>query len=270
MPNTVSTIPAVLCFSGLDPTGGAGIQADIEAITSMGCHPLPVVTALTVQDTQQFKRYESCDPLLLVEQARAVLEDMPIQAFKLGMLGNAAVIEAVHSVLIDYPDIPVVFDPVLSAGVGGALIDDDAIDSLRSLLLPQTSVLTPNSIEAKALAPAADTLTACAEALQDMGCEFVLITGGHEPGDEVVNTLYGNHRELEQFHYARLPHQYHGSGCTLAASIAGLLAQGLEPFTAIHEAQTFTWEALRQAYRTGMGQWIPNRLFWAREDEGKD
>lgn len=267
MENTVNTIPVVLCFSGLDPTGGAGIQADIEAITSMGCHPAPIITALTVQDTQSLKRFETCDPLLLIEQARAVLEDMPVQAFKLGMLGSSAIIEAIHSVLIDYPDIPVVFDPVLTAGAGGALIEDDAIDSLRSLLLPQTSVLTPNSIEARTLASTADNLSACAEALQDLGCEFVLITGTHELTEDVVNTLYGNHRELEQFHYARLPQQYHGSGCTLAASIAGLLAQGLEPFTAIHEAQTYTWETLRQAYRTGMGQWIPNRLFWAREYE---
>lgn len=267
MDTNLSRIPVVLCFSGLDPTGGAGIQADIETITSMGCHPAPIITALTVQDTQQFSRYQSSDPLLLVEQARTVLEDMPVQAFKLGMLGSSEIIQAIHSVLIDYPEIPVVFDPVLSAGAGGALIDDDAIDSLRSLLLPQTSVLTPNSLEAKVLAPAADTLTACAEALQEMGSEFVLITGGHEAGDEVVNSLYGNHRRLEQFHYARLPHHYHGSGCTLAAGIAGLLAQGLEPLTAVHEAQTFTWEALRQAYRTGMGQWIPNRLFWAREHD---
>jgi hydroxymethylpyrimidine/phosphomethylpyrimidine kinase len=270
MENTHSSIPVVMCFSGLDPTGGAGIQADIEAITSMGCHPAPIVTALTVQDTQALMRFEACDPLLLVEQARAVLEDMPVQAFKLGMLANTAIIEAIHSVLIDYPDIPVVFDPVLSAGAGGTLIEDGAIDALRTLLLPQTSVLTPNSIEARTLAPTADTLTACAEALQDMGCEFVLITGTHEQTEDVTNTLYGNHRELEQFHYARLPHQYHGSGCTLAASIAGLLAQGLEPFTAIHEAQTYTWDALRQAYRVGMGQLIPNRLFWARDQESDD
>jgi len=270
MESSAPTIPVVMCFSGLDPTGGAGIQADIEAITSMGCHPAPIVTALTVQDTQSLMRFEACDPLLLVEQARAVLEDMPVQAFKLGMLGSTATIEAVHSVLIDYPEIPVVLDPVLTAGAGGALIEDGAIDSLRSLLLPQTSVLTPNSLEARALAPTADNLAACAEALQDIGCEFVLITGTHESTEDVINTLYGNHRELEQFHYARLPQQYHGSGCTLAASIAGLLAQGLEPFTAVHEAQTYTWEALRQAYRTGMGQWIPNRLFWAREHEDNE
>ena len=270
MENTSPSIPVVLCFSGLDPTGGAGIQADIEAITSMGCHPAPIVTALTVQDTQGLIRFEACDPLLLVEQARAVLEDMPVRAFKLGMLASTAIIEAVHSVLIDYPDIPVVFDPVLSAGAGGALIEDGAIDSLRALLLPQTSVLTPNSIEARTLAPTADTLTACAEALQDMGCEFVLITGTHELTEDVTNTLYGNHRELEQFHFARLPHQYHGSGCTLAASIAGLLAQALEPFTAIHEAQAYTWDSLHHAYRAGMGQWIPNRLFWARDQEPND
>jgi len=270
MQSTASHIPVVLCFSGLDPTGGAGIQADIETIASMGCHPAPIVTAMTVQDTQRFLRFESCDAMLLIEQARAILEDMPVRTFKLGMLGNRAIIEAVHSVLIDYPEIPVVLDPVLSAGAGGALIDEDAIDSLRELLLPQTSVLTPNSEEARLLAPAADTLMACADALQDMGCEFVLITGGHEHTRDITNTLYGNHRELEQFHYERLPHQYHGSGCTLAASIAGLLAQGLEPFTAIHEAQTFTWEALHQAYRTGMGQWIPNRLFWAREHDDSE
>lgn len=267
MNTNAPSIPVVLCFSGLDPTGGAGIQADIEAITSMGCHPAPIVTALTVQDTGKFMRFESCDPLLLVEQARAVLEDIPVQAFKLGMLGSVATIEAIHSVLVDYPNIPVVYDPVLSAGSGGELIEKGAIESLRELLLPQTSILTPNSVEARALAPEADTLTACAEALQDMGCEFVLITGGHENTEDVINTLYGNHRELEKFQYTRLPQQYHGSGCTLAASLAGLLAHGLEPFTAVHEAQTYTWEALRQSYRTGMGQWIPNRLFWAREDD---
>lgn len=267
-PNPV--IPVVMCFSGLDPTGGAGIQADIEAIASMGCHPAPIITAQTVQDTRQLMRYQASDPLLIVEQARAVLEDMPVAAFKIGMLGSREVIESIHGVLVDYPDIPVVLDPVLAAGGGGALSDESVIDAMRSLLFPQTSVLTPNSVEARQLAPHADTLAACAEALQDMGCEFVLITGAHENTHDVINTLYGNHRELEQFRWDRLPHQYHGSGCTLSASIAGLLAQGLEPFTAIHEAQTFTWECLDNAYRAGMGQWIPNRFFWAREEPGSE
>ncbi len=125
-------------------------------------------------------------------------------------------------------------------------------------------MLTPNSHEARLLSPEADTLDACAMSLLERGCEFVLVTGTHEPTPHVENRLYGNHRLLEVFTWERLPDHYHGSGCTLAASIAGLLAQGLEPFTAIHEAQEYTWETLHHAYRAGMGQLLPNRLFWAR------
>ena len=262
-----TTSPVVMCFSGLDATGGAGIQADIEAITSMGAHPAPIVTAHTVQDTQQVYRYETQDALLIIEQARAVLEDIPVAAFKLGMLGDVAIIESIHSILADYPTTPVVFDPVLASGQGDELADAATIDAMRELLFPQTTILTPNSIEAKRLAPEADTLDACAEALQNRGCEFILITGTHEQGNEVVNSLYNNHRIMERFHWTRLPHEYHGSGCTLAASIAGLLAHGLEPFTAINEAQDFTWQSLAQAKQLGKGQHIPQRFFWTMDDD---
>ena len=114
---------------------------------------------------------------------------------------------------------------------------------------------------------AADTLDACAMAILEHGVEFVLITGTHENTPSVENTLYANHRVMETFTWDRLEGSFHGSGCTLAASIAGLLAQGLEPFTAIHEAQEYTWQALAEGYRIGMGQQIPNRLFWARGEE---
>ncbi len=266
-PSVPPTVPTVVCFSGLDPTGGAGIQADIETISCMGAHPCPIITANTVQDTQELMGFTPVDPLLLIEQARAILEDIPVNAFKLGMLGSQEVIESIHSILKDYPDIPVVLDPIISASGGGELADENTIAAMQELLFPQTHVLTPNSEEARKLAPQADTLTACAEVLQDMGCEYVLITGSHEATKNVVNTFYGNHRELEQFQYTRLPHRYHGSGCTLASGIAALLAQGLEPFAAVHEAQEFTWQSLEQGYRIGMGQWIPNRYFWAREDD---
>lgn len=260
-------LPVVMTFAGLDPTGGAGIQADIEAITSMGCHAAPIVTALTVQDTQRASRFVATDALLLIEQARTVLKDIPVKAIKIGMIGSVKNAEAIHSILRDYPDVPVVLDPVLSAGGGGKLIEQDGIDALANLLLPQTTVLTPNSSEARTLATAADSLDACAEELQDMGCKYVLITGTHEDTPEVENVLYGDHRRLETFSWERLPHEYHGSGCTLSAAIAGLLAQGLEPFNAIHEAQEFTWEALQNGYRIGMGQYIPNRFYWARDNE---
>jgi len=259
-------IPAVMCFSGLDPTGGAGIQADIETIASMGGHAAPIITALTVQDTRSARRFEAVDPMLLIEQARGVLEDMPIAAFKLGMLGSVEIIEAIHSILADYPDIPLVLDPVLVAGGGGDLADEAIIGAMKALLMPQTTVLTPNSEEARRLAPEADNLAACGQELLDMGPEYVLITGGHEPGPHVDNVLYANHRKLETFSWDRLPHHYHGSGCTLASAIAALLAQGLDPFAAIHEAQEFTWHALQQGFRPGLGQHVPNRLFWARGD----
>ena len=256
-----------MCFSGLDSTGGAGIQADIEAIASMGCHAAPVVTALTVQDTQQVIDYTPVDANVLIAQSRAVLEDMPVAAIKIGMLGDVSVIEAIHTLLTDYANIPVVLDPVLVGGGGGELSNETIIDAIIRLLLPQTTVLTPNSPEARTLAPEADTLDACGQDLLDKGCEFVLLTGTHEEAEHVENRLYGNRRLLDTFTWERLPHNYHGSGCTLAAAIAGLLAQGLEPFTAIHEAQEYTWEALRNGYRVGMGQLLPNRLFWARGEE---
>ncbi len=260
-------VPVVMCLSGNDPTGGAGIQADIEAIVSMGCHPAPVITALTVQDSVNVKRFEAVAPGLLIEQARAVLEDMPVAAFKLGMLGSVENIEAVHSLLRDYPDAPVVLDPILRAGGGTALADEELAAAMAELLFPQTTLLTPNGDEARALAHEADTLDACAQELMGMGCEWVLISGGHEKEDELINRLYTNHRKVESFHWQRLPHAYHGSGCTLASSIAGLLAQGLEPFSAVHEAQEYTFEALKAGYRPGMGQHFPNRLFWAREEQ---
>ena len=262
-----NAIPVVMVFSGNDPTGGAGIQADIETLASMGCHTAPIITSLTVQDTQGVIRFEATDSMLLIEQARAVLEDMPVTAFKVGMIGSTENVESIHGLLIDYPDIPLVLDPVLAGGEGGSLSDKDIIDAIITLLIPQTTVLTPNSQEARTLATGADNLDACAQELLDMGSEFVLITGTHENTRQVENSLYAEHRCLETFCWERLPASYHGSGCTLASAIAGLLAQGLEPFTAIHEAQEYTWESLKNGYRIGMGQYLPNRLFWARDDE---
>ena len=264
----MNTIPVVLCLSGNDPSGGAGIQADIEAVASMGGLAAPVITALTVQDTQNVLRLEPVEPALVIEQARAVLEDMPVAAIKIGLLGNVENIEVIHTLLHDYPALPVVLDPILRAGGGSRLTNDAMHQAMRELLFPYVTVLTPNSQEARALAHEADTLDACAQELLDDGCELVLITGAHEATHEVENRLYGNHRLLETFNWERLPGSYHGSGCTLAASIAGLLAHGLEPFSAIHEAQEYTWQTLKQGFRLGMGQSHPNRLFWARgEDE---
>lgn len=261
-------IPVVIAVSGGDPTGGAGIQADIEALVSMGCHTAPVVTALTVQDTSRFLGFEPVNPMLLIQQIRAVLEDMEVAAVKLGMLGSVGAVEAVHTILNDYPRLPVVLDPVLTSGSGTELAAAEVRAAMTELLFPLTTVLTPNSLEARRLAPDADNLEACAHSLLGLGVEFVLITGTHEPTPNVVNTLYGNGRLIDSFAWERLPGSYHGSGCTLAAAIAGLLAHGADPVHAIREAQEYTWETLKQGYRIGMGQYIPNRLFWAVAERG--
>lgn len=264
MPTAQPATPVVLVFAGLDPSGGAGIQADIEAIASMGSHAAPVVTTLTVQNTRNVARCVPVDPLLVVEQARALLQDLSVAACKIGLVDSAACAAAIHSILMDYPDIPVVLDPILASGGGDPLVTDEVREALLTLLVPLTTVLTPNSIEARTLAPEADTLEAAAMALLSRGSELVLLTGTHEAGESVVNTLYGSMRKLDAFAWPRLPHTYHGSGCTLAASIAGLLAHGHAPANAVHEAQQYTWEALAAGYRIGSGQLIPNRFFWAR------
>ena len=268
--NDNSSIPVVMTFAGSDPSGGAGLQADIETLASMGCHTTPVVTAVTVQDTQQLFHFQAMDASLVIEQARAILEDIPVSVFKIGMIGSAENAEAIHSILLDYPDAPVVLDPLIVAGGGGELADDELIDAMVNLLFPLTTVLTPNSEEARTFAPEADTLDACAQEILELGSEYILITGAHENTPHVVNSLYGENRLLESYTWDRLPDRYHGSGCTLAAAIAGLLSQGLPPTTAVLEAQEFTWASLDNAYRIGMGQRIPHRLFWAHGEDNTE
>ena len=254
-----------MTFAGHDPSGGAGLQADIEALASQGCHAAPVITALTVQDSRNVIDFKPVDTTHVICQARAVLEDMPVAAFKIGMLGSVENAHAIHSILVDYPGIPLVLDPVLTSGPGTELGEQDLPFTIAELLLPHTTILTPNSLEARRLAPAADTLDACAMALLEQGAEYVLVTGTHEQTTHVINTLYQGHQKLEAFTWERLPNSYHGSGCTLAATIAGMLAHGLDPFQACHEAQEFTWNALQHGYRPGMGQHLPDRLFWSRQ-----
>ncbi len=257
----------MVCFSGHDATGGAGITADIEAIGSQGCHAATVVTCLTVQDTIDVSSLIPIDEDIVIQAARAVLEDMPVAAFKIGLLGSVDVIEALHSILYDYRDVPVIMDPILASGAGTELADSEIIDAMSTLLLPEVDVLTPNTLEAAALVPEADTPAAMANGLLDRGCGHVLLTGTHDDNHQVINRLYHNHREIDRFEWPRLPHEYHGSGCTLAATLSALMALGLDPLSAAREAQQFTWHSLDQAYRLGMGQHLPNRLFWVAGDD---
>ncbi len=267
------TPPIVLTFAATDPSGGAGLQADILTIASMGCHPLSVVTAITVQDTSGVEDVQPVDAEWVVDQARMVLEDMPVAAFKIGLLGSVENITAIAEVISDYPEVPLVFDPVLASGRGDELASEDMILALRELLLPQTTILTPNSMEARRLIIDEDneqddpSLAESARRIIQLGCEYVLITGTHEHTPKVINSLYGERGLLRSDNWPRLPGIYHGSGCTLASAIAALLANGLPIEEAVREAQEYTWESLKYGFRPGMGQHIPDRLFWARDEE---
>ncbi|MCP3851147.1 MAG: hydroxymethylpyrimidine/phosphomethylpyrimidine kinase [Gammaproteobacteria bacterium] len=254
--------PLVMSFSGNDPTGGAGIQADIEAASSMGARVAPVITALTVQDTQNVKYFSATDPKLLVEQARVVLEDMPVAAFKIGMVGSIENINAIHTILHDYHDIPVIVDPIISAGGGMSLASSEMALAYSDLIFPLTNLVTPNSNEVRLLAPEADSLDSCAQELMDDGCQYALITGTHEGTEQVINSFYGHHKKIETTCWKRLPESYHGSGCTLTSAIAGLVACGQTIPDAVSIAQKYAWQSLMEGYQSGMGQHHPNRLSW--------
>jgi hydroxymethylpyrimidine/phosphomethylpyrimidine kinase len=218
---------------------------------------------------------------------------MPVVAFKVGMVGSVENIAAIAEVVADYPDIPLILDPVLASGRGDELASDEMIAAMTELLLPQTTIITPNSQEARRLARAlpqdeddeeggvadADSdkdnddpdLAECARRILRMGCEYVLITGTHENTPQVVNTLYNDQGVVRTDTWERLPGSYHGSGCTLASAISATLANGLDIPEAVREAQEYTWQSLAAGFRPGMGQFIPDRFFWAREmNEGRD
>ena len=263
--------PLVMTFSASDPSGGSGMQADVLTLASMGCHPLTIVTAITVQDTLGIEGVFPVDSDLISDQARCVLEDMPVDAFKIGMFGSVENISAIAEIVADYPDIPLVLDPMLSNGRGDELTNDEMIAAIRDLILPQTTIIIPNSMEARQLAGDISgndlALDDCARSLTERGARYVLITGTHEPTIAVVNTLYGAAGRIRQDRWKRLVGEYHGSGCTLGSAIAAALANGLDLEDAVRAAQDYTWHALRCAFRPGKGQSIPDRFFWAREGE---
>ena len=249
--------PVVLCFSGHDPSGGAGIQADIETLHRLGCHAATVVTALTLQDTRNVVAVLPQPADDFAAQARLIMADLPIAAVKIGLLGSAALARACAGLIRELPGVPVVLDPILAAGGGTEMAGEELIEAICEDLLPLTTLLTPNSVEARRLT-GFDLLDRCADNLLAKGCGNVLITGTHENAERVVNRLY----QIDQnssWGWDRLPYSYHGSGCTLASATAGFLALGQPLVEAVYRAQHFTWCALMEGKAIGYGQHLPNR-----------
>ncbi len=268
-PSAVSAgLPVVLSFAASDPTAGAGAQADLLTIAALGAHPVSVLTGVTARDTRGLEAWWPLEPEWVNEQARMLLEDMQVAAFKIGVVGSPVVAAVIAEIVSDYPAIPVVLDPLHNVGASDAL-DDEMLAALRELLLPLACVLTANGSEARRLAEEDDdehspALSECARRLMDLGAEQVLITGVHEHTPQVVNTLYGSEGVIRTDAWERLPGSYHGAGDTLAAAIATHLALGAPLSQAVRCAQEFTWQCLRHAFATGMGQRIPDRFFGLR------
>ncbi len=259
-----TTVAVTLAIGGHDPCGGAGIQADSESIVALGGYASSAITCLTIQDTCNVQRLIPIEPKAVIAQAEAVLADLPVRAIKIGLIGDAAIAYELAQLLKKHLTIPVVLDPVLAAGGGRSLASSTLQQTLLQELLPLTTLLTPNSDEARTLTGKTN-LADCAEALMHHGCQHLLITGTHEGSRDVINTLYDQKGAVDHWQWPRLPGEYHGSGCTLAAAIAALLAQGQSLTDAVCNAQDFAWQSLAQAYRLGRGQALPNRLYKFRQ-----
>ena len=245
--------PIVLTFAASDPTGGAGLQADLLTLAALGCHPLSVVTGLTVQDTRGVESLEAVASALVTRQASVLLAESKVAAFKAGVLASPDNVRAVAAIVGQHKYVPLVLDPVLASGRGDALASDAVRAALVEALIPLTTVLTPNTLEAEQLGGA--------QRLLDAGARYVLVTGTHDDTSEVINRLYDRRGLVREDRWKRLPGSYHGSGCTLASAVAALLARGRAVPDAVREAQAYTWNALAAGFKSGAGQMLPDRFF---------
>lgn len=257
--------PALLTINSHDPSGGTGLVADVETAASLGCHCLSAVTALNVRDTRQHKDRAAIDAPLLIEQVRAALEDSPVHAIKIGDLASVAQVEAVHTILEDYPNIPVVLDPVLHHGAS----DGDVSLALRLLLWPRVTVAIFSLDHIRALTSTADSLAAATQELFESGGEYVLVTEAGHQTNHLLNRLYTPKGMAKEYAWECLPDSFHGAGSTLSAAVTAYLAHGFDLLEALQQGQQFTWQALQHARQLGMGCKVPDRLFWAR-DKARD
>jgi hydroxymethylpyrimidine/phosphomethylpyrimidine kinase len=255
------TPPIALTIAGSDPSGGAGIQADLKTFAALGVYGASVITALTAQNTVGVSGVFAVPADFISAQFRSVVSDLSVAAIKTGMLGDVATVEMVASLLGDVKSVPVVVDPVMVATSGDVLLRPDAIDAMRRALIPLAALITPNIPEASRLLdiPEAKTegeMQAQAEALMRLGCAAVLLKGGHGDGDEVVDILFDGR---QQFAFRRprvATSNTHGTGCTLSAAIVANLALGRSMDAAVYDAKAYVWDALSAgaSFRIGKGR----------------
>ncbi len=222
--------------------------------------PILKPSARRVQNSHGVQYLQVAEPKLLAHQAEVLLNDIRPDAFKLGALASAEVVQVVASVIRQYPDIPVVLDPVLAAGGGGKLSRDGLSEAVIEELLPLTTLCTPNTLEVAELGNSHTEEDAVAKILQ-RGCQAVLLTGSHRESHGIHHQLYQAGGLCNDFRYERLKHEYYGSGCTLASALAAFLAQDNDLVTASEQALKYCFDSLASAYLLGGGQHFPNRIF---------
>jgi hydroxymethylpyrimidine/phosphomethylpyrimidine kinase len=263
--------PLILTFGLADPVGANGIQADLASFSAMGCHGVSVITGILISDTTRIEDMQAIDPDWVADQARVVLEDMPVAAFKVGAVGNIENASVIAEIVSDYPDIPLIFDPFISAMPDQGQDSEELLIAIRELLIPQTTLLLASAVELGRLAETwrepstEDMLAVDAMRVIEMGCEYLFMTGTPTDVHDVANTLFDASGVVRQDNWQRISGTFAGAGSTLSATIAAMLANGLEVPEAVFEAQEFTIASIANAQRLGMGKLIPDRYFWARE-----
>ena len=257
--NGVAGQKPVLVIAGSDPSGGAGIEADIKTITALGAYAATAITALTVQDTEGISEVYPIPADFVGRQLTMLLADIGADAIKIGMLGSAEMVRVVALTLeVSAPGVPIVLDPVLASSSGTALLEPEGLEALRTILLPMASIVTPNLAEAAALTgrdvTTLEDMKAAAEALVARGCGAALVTGGHLEGDRIFDVLF-DADGVTVFEDQRIDSRHtHGTGCTLSSAIAGGLAERKPLGTAVTEARQFVRRAITAAPGLGRGQ----------------
>nr|WP_243136060.1 hydroxymethylpyrimidine/phosphomethylpyrimidine kinase [Janthinobacterium tructae] len=261
-----------------DPVGAIGIQADLATFSAFGCHGLSVTTGLLISDTARVEDVQAVDPDWVSDQARVLLEDMSVSAIKIGALGSVENVTAIAEIVSDYPNVPLILDPFISALPEQGMDDEDILTAVRQLLIPQTTLLVLSPVELERLAETwrdadpDDTLQNDVDYLVALGCEYVLVTGmpadasksGTGEGKLRANTLFGEDGVVRHDVWQHLPGIFNGAGSTLSAAATALLALAQNEDDVpqvVVAAQEFTTGALAHAQRHGMGKLVPNRLF---------
>jgi hydroxymethylpyrimidine/phosphomethylpyrimidine kinase len=267
------TSPLILTFGVSDPVGATGIQADLATFAALGCHGLSVLTGMLIGDTARVEDSDEIDADWVVDQARVLLEDMPVAAIKIGALMSIEQASAIAEIVSDYPDVPLVLDPFLSSLPDSGLADDDMLMAIRTILAPQARMMLASQVELARMAEtwreggSGDMLGADVAELTGIGCAAVLVTGTGAAGKgedaTISNTLFDDTGVIDTYSWPHLAGPFLGAGSTMSAALAAYLARGLEPQAAARAAQEYTHGALAKAQRFGMGKLVPNKFFRA-------